>query len=291
MSPTANTSPQGIRPEAHRASGLFRLPFSRRSWQGTQGGWAGQGTGNSIDFQDHRSYQWGDDPRGIHWAAYARTGQLTMKVYRAELAPLTDIAVDVSASMFLTEQRTAVTLELLQFCLLSALSAGSRTNVYAVKGAQILPLNKEMILAGQWPQEVTAMPPDEAMPANIPWRHNGLKVLISDLLFAGDPSPLTNAMGVCGGLSVIFAPTLQEEARMPQTGNTRLMDCETGHTRTQYISAALARRYEHAYAAHFNLWSDACRLRRIALACVPCHLPLSRSLAAEALHHGAVELI
>ncbi len=291
MSLTADTPPQGIRPEAHRASGLFRLPFSRRAWQGTQGGWAGQGTGNSIDFQDHRSYQWGDDPRGIHWAAYARTGQLTMKVYRAELSPLTDIAVDVSASMFLTEQRAAITLELLQFCLLSALSAGSRTNVYAIKGEQILPLNKEMILAGRWPQEIADMPPDEAMPANIPWRPNGLKVLISDLLYAGDPAPLTDAMGARGGLAVIFAPTLQEEAVMPQIGNARLTDCETGLTRTQYVSAALARRYERAYAAHFNLWSDACRLRRIALARVPCHLPLTRSLTAEALHHGAVELI
>ena len=65
-----------------------------REWEcqgcGTQGNWLGTGLGSSVDFQDHRAYQMGDDPRYIHWAAYARTGLLTMKLYRAEVAPLVE---------------------------------------------------------------------------------------------------------------------------------------------------------------------------------------------------------
>lgn len=79
----ASPSSTGIRQEAEQAARRFRLPFSRQAWKGVQGGWTGRETGNSIDFQDHRAYQWGDDPRGIHWAAYARTGQL--KIGRAHV--------------------------------------------------------------------------------------------------------------------------------------------------------------------------------------------------------------
>src|SRR5882724_4802165 len=88
--------------EAHLAAERCRLPFGRRAWRGGQGNWLGAGVGSSIDFQDHRAYMPGDDPRYIHWAAYARTGQLTMKLYRAEVSPLVDVAVDVSASMSFT---------------------------------------------------------------------------------------------------------------------------------------------------------------------------------------------
>src|SRR5476651_2359013 len=87
------------RREGRAAAQRYRLPFHRQAWRGSQGGWLGTGLGSSIDFQDHRAYLPGDDPRHIHWAAYARTGLLTMKLYRAEVAPMVEIAVDVSASM------------------------------------------------------------------------------------------------------------------------------------------------------------------------------------------------
>ena len=104
---------QVIQPDAEQAARRLRLPFSCCAWKGTQGHWEGTGAGNSIDFQGSRSYQWGDDPRDIHWAAYARTGQLTMKVFRAELSPQVDVAVDVSESMFFHEERAARTRGLL----------------------------------------------------------------------------------------------------------------------------------------------------------------------------------
>src|SRR3954471_13761145 len=93
------------RREAHFAAERCRLPFGRRAWRGGQGNWVGAGVGSSIDFQDHRAYLPGDDPRYIHWAAYARTGQLTMKLYRAEVAPFVDIVVDASASMTFTSEK------------------------------------------------------------------------------------------------------------------------------------------------------------------------------------------
>ncbi len=284
-------SPPGILKDAELASRRFRLPFSRRAWQGTQGSWSGLGTGNSIDFQDHRSYQWGDDPRGIHWAAYARTGQLTMKVYQAELSPRTDIVVDVSESMFITPERANATMGLTQFCLLSAARAGARPRIHAVKGGRILPIEKADVMTGVWPAAIRELPVDEGMPDNIPWNHNGMKVFISDLLYPGEPAALLDHMATRGGMSIVLAPTLPEEAHAPEVGNARLKNCESGLTRTQYVSESLARRYARAYAAHFELWANACRQRRIAFACIPCHLPLAEALSADAYRSGAVEFI
>ena len=89
----------------------------------TSGNVPGAGAGSSIDFQDHRPYVPGDDPRHIDWPAYARNGQFTMKLYREEVRPLADIVLDASASMFLDEAKTRRTMELAWFCLESVLRA------------------------------------------------------------------------------------------------------------------------------------------------------------------------
>src|SRR5688500_12485814 len=86
-------------------AGMARLPLRSGHWSGVAGSVLGQGTGNSIDFQDQRPYLAGDDPRHINWQAYARTGAYTMKLYRQEVTPRVDVLFDASASMFLTEAK------------------------------------------------------------------------------------------------------------------------------------------------------------------------------------------
>ena len=200
---------QVIQPDAEQAARRLRLPFSCCAWKGTQGHWEGTGAGNSIDFQGSRSYQWGDDPRDIHWAAYARTGQLTMKVFRAELSPQVDVAVDVSESMFFHEERAARTRGLLQFCLLSAIGTGAQVKIHAVKGRRIIPLDQEDVLSGQWEAQLQSLPPDESMPSISIWRPNGMKIFISDLLYPGEPDNLletmaANSSAVTTGVHLMF---------------------------------------------------------------------------------------
>ena len=110
---------------ARKAAAHLRLPFHRQSWRGTVGNWMGAGIGSSIDFQDHRPYLPGDDPRYIDWQAYARTGHYIMKLYREEVSPRLDLIFDTSASMQLGEDKAARALELLYFCLESAARAGA----------------------------------------------------------------------------------------------------------------------------------------------------------------------
>lgn len=283
-------SRQEVQPDAEQAARRFRLPFSSRAWNGAQGNWTGTGAGSSIDFQGNRSYQWGDDPRDIHWAAYARTGQLTMKVFQAELSPRVDIAVDVSESMFFHEARAARTQGLLQFCLLSAIGTGAQARLHAVKGRRAIPLETADILSGQWLARIQDLPPDESMPAISIWRPNGMNILISDLLYPGEPDSLLGAMTAQKGLSIILAPTLAAEAELPAAGNVKLKNCESGLLRRQLITPSLARRYARAYAAHFELWASACLRRQAVFARIPCAGTLTESLAGEAFRQGAVEL-
>src|ERR1700677_1694867 len=75
------------------------LPFRARSWRGASGIWQGRNQGSSIDFQDHRAYAPGGDPRHLDWAAYARTNNYAMKLFREEVSPRLDVVIDVSRSM------------------------------------------------------------------------------------------------------------------------------------------------------------------------------------------------
>ena len=93
----------------------------------------GSGVGSSLDFQDHRNYLPGDDPRHINWQAYARTGNYSMKLYREEVRPMVDILFDVSDSMFFDPAKETRALELFYFANFAAMKTGASTLVYAVK--------------------------------------------------------------------------------------------------------------------------------------------------------------
>src|ERR1700758_4038989 len=128
----------------------LRLPFRSRSWRGRSGNWLGVGVGSSIDFQDHRPYLPGDDPRYIDWRAYARTGHYTMKLYREEVSPAVDLALDASRSMFFDEAKAARVVELLYFAIESARRAGSSVHCFAVDADQTRRLEIEQALTGDF---------------------------------------------------------------------------------------------------------------------------------------------
>src|SRR5687767_4120613 len=138
------------------AAARWRLPFSRQAWRGLAGNWMGAGAGSSLDFQDHRVYVPGDDPRHIHWQAFARTGALTMKLYRAEVSPLVDVIVDVSASMSFTPEKAARTDELLAFAVECAVSIGAPVRVHAANGRNVQAVPMESVRADNWRDRLSA---------------------------------------------------------------------------------------------------------------------------------------
>jgi uncharacterized protein (DUF58 family) len=286
------------------AAHSFRLPFASRSWRGLQGNWLGSGLGSSIDFQDHRAYLPGDDPRHIHWAAYARTGLLTMKLFRAEVAPMVEIAVDVSASMTYDPAKATRMESLLAFCVESAVRTGAPVRIFAVNGRTVRPLTTDEVRAGRWRERALPGPaepapagpaggrspiPPPVPPGPLPWRGPALKVLISDLLFPGDPSGVLVPLAAGAGTALVLAPALASEAVAPAPGNLELIDCESLRHRHRRVEESFTARYREAYGRHFNLWREAARRRGVRLACTPCAGTLADALALEALPAGAVE--
>jgi len=294
------STPSEVTPTARHgalaAAARWRLPFSRQAWRGLSGNWLGAGAGSSLDFQDHRNYVPGDDPRHIHWQAFARTGALTMKLYRAEVAPAVDVVVDVSESMSLTPQKTMRVDELVAFCVECADRAGAPVRLHAAVERVPRAIAPDEVRAGRWRERLrpaadasSNKAPDSIMSVPVPWRRGALKVLVSDLLFAGDPAGLLVPLAAGSGVGVVLAPALAEEAELPWRGNIELTDCESGIARRQRIDEPLAERYRAAYARHFALWREAGRKRGVLFARVPCEGTLSAALAHEAFASGAVE--
>src|SRR5690625_6847234 len=116
------------------AAGRLRLRPAGKIWHGQTGNWAGAGIGSSIDFQDHRPYVPGDDPRYINWQAFARSGHYTMKLYREEVSPQIDLLLDTSASMFFEPEKQQRAWELFFFCRDSALQSGAALRTFLSSG-------------------------------------------------------------------------------------------------------------------------------------------------------------
>ncbi len=279
------------------AAGRVRLPFRHHTWRGESGNWQGAGVGSSIDFQDHRPYLPGDDPRYIDWQAYARTGHYSMKLYREEVSPRVDLALDVSASMLFDDAKRQRALELFYFCAESALQTGSALRSYAVGSAESLPWQagaplreRELarLAAGASASAASNIHPPAL--SRVPWRQGSLRVLVSDLLYPGSPEPHLALLASGKGRGLIFAPFCRGEAEPDWLGNVEMIDCETHARRVQRVDGELLSRYAANYRRHFELWKDHARRHAVVTARVGADGDFHAALRAEALPEGAIEL-
>jgi len=99
---------------AHLA-GLYPLPAPERMVRQDQGASLGNESGQSIDFRDFREYQLGDDVRRVDWRAFARTGQMYLKLFQKETSPIVEITLDTSASMSICQGKEEAAIFLAMF--------------------------------------------------------------------------------------------------------------------------------------------------------------------------------
>lgn len=252
---------------------------------------AGYGTGSSMDFQDHRQYVPGDDPRHINWQAYARTGQYTLKLYREETRPLVEIWLDATSSMFLNGAKARRSLELFHFTIESARRCGAQIEIKALAAGRAHPLPLPEAAAGDWPRFLPEAEVGKSLPPphEIQVRSGSMRVLISDLLFPGDPSPWTRLLRARSGTGIVLAPFAGAEADPRWSGTCDFVDIENAERRSHAITPVVLKRYLDAYAAHFRVWKDMGRKFHLALARVPAEGDLESGLAHEAGKNGAIE--
>ena len=278
--------------QASACAERFTLPLRSQVWRGMAGEFQGAGTGSSIDFQDHRAYMPGDDPRHINWQAYARTGSYSMKLYREEVRPVIDIILDASQSMFFDPLKANRTAELFYFTTISAMQAGASTLIHVLRGDAHTVIPLDAVSSHHWMDTVQAMQPDN-MDAplalhQIQFRNNAIRVLISDLLFEGDPTHSLRLLNSHQGKPIILAPFLKSESNPAWQGNYEFVDVEAGRNHPHRIEKSTLSRYCKAYANHFSQWHTAARRFNAPLARVCSELPLLDALSDEAVQSGAL---
>jgi uncharacterized protein (DUF58 family) len=287
-----NVSPDDVaraRGAAVRCADVFRLPFRRELWRGAAGNWAGAGVGSSIDFQDHRPYVPGDDPRYIDWHAYARTDHYVMKLYREEVSPAVDLVLDASASMCADEAKKRRSLELFYFVLESAIGAGAALRPWIVTGGNVERWDVASVTRDASWFAGDGARVDASLLRGIDFRAGSLRVLVSDCLFPGEPELAVNALASSKGRGVVLAPSSAEESDPRWLGQVELEDCETGIRRVEHFDDARLESYRAAYRRHFELWENSCRRRGMPFAHIPAELDLSDALRTHALRVSAVE--
>lgn len=273
---------------------MLRLPFRNKVWRGAAGEFAGSGTGASMDFQDHRSYSPGDDPRHINWQAYARTGQVTMKLFREEIRPVVDIVFDASPSMFFVPEKKKRSMELLEFLTESSLKEGASVRIHAVSGDAQTIIDPMLVHGDRCFKTIESLSPTNPnLPPDlqrIPLRTHALRVFISDLLFQADPTPFFRALSQKQGTPIVFSPFTKAEADPDWSGNYDFIDAELNTRHPHRIEPATLRRYRESYTNHFNLWKEGAIRHQTPLARIPCEIDLVPALYQNALPVKALEM-
>jgi len=290
---TADTLTQAYR-DASTLAGRIRLPMRSRVWKGQAGEFAGAGSGSSLDFQDHRAYQPGDDPRHINWQAYARTGHHTMKLFREEVRPIVELVVDVSRSMFYNPLKARLSAALAFLIIQSAAATGAAIRVHTLCGGAAKTIDTSALAGTRWladalatSTEDPAAPPD---PARVELRANTVRVFLSDLLFPGDPERMLQNLGGRGSMLVILAPYLNEEATPVWDGNCEFIDVERESHHPGKIDTNLLKRYRTAYSNHFDLWRKAAVRHQAPVARIPADTGFALAIFSHAVPAGAFDL-
>lgn len=204
------------------------LLSGRRRPRRVGSGSAMQYRGDGYEFVELREYVPGDDPRRIDWAATARSGALQTRIVLEDVALTLAVSVDTSASMRVGRRRPLVDAaeEARKTWFACALS-GDRLVEVPDEGLQRLRVAKAMLPRG------------------------------AALLFITDGYDLANdaatedllaALGARCDCTLLLARD-PWSAGLPLRGNTRIVDAETGASRSMWIGASEARAFAAACRA------------------------------------------
>jgi uncharacterized protein (DUF58 family) len=238
----------------------YAMTHPRRA-AGRQNGFeAGRGLGSSAEFMDHREYVAGDDLRRVDWNASARSDRLIVRVHREEITPNLDLVLDGSRSMALDgTQKTAAAAGLVGLLAAAARGSGWRSRMWSTSEV-CEPIAAEPTIAEVFPPEIFDSPanPIAAFRTGPPrFRPGSIRVLISDLLFPGDPHTILHRLTAGAAAAVVVQLLAQTDVEPPVTGNLQLVDIETASRLEVRMTDVLAGQYRRALEHHGAVWRRA----------------------------------
>lgn len=232
---------------------VLRRRLQVRARSGGAGEHVAKRRGGSAEFQDHRPYAAGDDLRRVDWAAYARTGEPVLKLFRTEEDVLMRLLIDTSQSLdYGQPSKFDVARRLTAAIGYMALAGSQRAQVVAVTdsarhmgrdargrgGLGALMRSLQGLQPGGTTNLARAV--DAVLAVST---RPGLLALISDFF---DPGPVLDALsraraaGHDLALVQVLAP---EELEPPHEGDWTLEDAETGATVDVTMDAAALEAY------------------------------------------------
>ena len=200
--------------------------------------------GSSAEFQDHRPYAPGDDLRRVDWAAFARTGEPFLKLFRAEEDSVLRIILDASGSLgFGSPQKFEVARRVAAAIGYLALANGQRAQILTARQTEpTSPRGLERIGAPRRGRDALAAllrdlsEPQAGGPANLARAieqalqqatRPGLMVVVSDFL---DPGMVTKALGHASALGhqiALIQVLSREEVEPNFDGDFAFVDAES----------------------------------------------------------------
>jgi uncharacterized protein (DUF58 family) len=270
-----------------RGAGGLRLALPRTPMRGRAGERLGSGTGSSLEFQDYRPYVPGDDLRHVDWSAYARSGLLSIRLYREEVAPRVDLVLDVSRSMRVADQKLRAFGDVAGLLAWACASTASEARVITTAAAQPQPFLRPEEIERFLSCDATLSALEEGP---LPFRRRSLRVVLSDFLFPHDADQLVSRLARdCASLSLVQL-TLGEEAAPAVEGGRRLVDVEGHGELDLVIDEAAVREYRARFGRLRLGLSTAARRAGARFAHVTAGTPLravARQLSAAGVLEGA----
>jgi len=245
-----------------QAGARYRFASLGRTPQGTAGTQLARTAGESMEFMEHRDYQPGDDLRRMNWSAYARSDKLVVKVFRQEVCPHFDLIIDGSRSMDLEgTDKLAAALGLSAALSCAAENSGYSRRVFLTQeGCHPVRGGTDRPPAWQGLEFSSPQNPADAFRIQLPrLRPHGVRVLVSDLLWLGNPMDVLNPLSDRSAATLVLQVLAREDVDPGQTGNHRLVDRETGTTLDLMIDRPGLERYQSNLNRHQQAWRSACR--------------------------------
>ncbi len=247
---------QDVLTSAIDAAEALRMAMPARS-QGFNGRRTGRRTGNAYDFAEYRDYHPGDDLRRLDWSVFARSEQLMVRQFNDEIDPSCDIVLDHSRSMGEPREKWPAALGLAALLGRAAVNGGFSCNVWHAGTEWTLEQNTEAPL--EWtPQTAEAdASPVTSIQTFVPSpQPRGLRILVSDLLWPGEPSPFLDRFSQ--GARQVFLVALDSPVEVTEAGPARLQDAETSQEHEIRLDQAAAARYRSRLSEHLAGWEQVC---------------------------------
>ena len=248
--------------EGELAGMRYTLIAADKILAGSHGSRVGAATGSSLDFSDYREYHPGDDLRRLDWNIYARSDRLTVKLFHEEVSPHIDIIIDSSASMALDQSaKTKATVWLAALLWTAARNGGCTATGWSIADT-IRTLGESSRRPAEWePLSFNAgIDPLRTLSATGSiWRRNGIRILISDLLWQGEPSRAIQHLCDNAAQVVVIQLLAENDCTPPPTGRWRLIDSENNSSLDLFVDAATQIKYRNALHKLQMQWRDGCR--------------------------------